>query len=444
MVWFLSAEDTSIPIGAPLRLFLAFLSLLAYYRPAQLQGKQESIGHMDVEGASRYSATQIIAASGLKIGQMADDASLDAVANHLSDTGAFSQVSYRYETVAGKMNLTIHVAEEPKFMTCDFDNFVWFSQEEIDRALQAEVPLYDGRVPIDGTLPKDVSAALEHLLAKHNIAATVSYIPHGQLGSAPTEYLYSAAGNVPLIASVDYLGGPLDASYFSVATSRLVGHPYSAKYAQSVAEKDLKVVYQNQGYLRANYTEPKPVFAAGANPGDPGAIKLSFTAVPGVQYNWAGGEWNGAAAYTPSDLTHFLGMNIGDIAAADKISAGQDAVREAYGKKGYVTAAVSSDMSTDDAAHKVRYEFKVTEGAQYHMGTLSVPGYDENTVNHIRNAWRLKPGDIYDTSYFKEFVAKALGPALVGTPLVGKRLRASFSTRLNASTQTVDVVFTLN
>ncbi len=439
-------KGAPLPPAFDLRLVFGLLCLCLFAVPqrAQAQTKQTSIGRIVVDGASRFSETQVAAASGIKVGQTADDPTLAAAADRLSQTGAFSEVAYRYETQNGKMTVTLHVVEETKTMSCTFDNFLWFTPEEVQRTVSAEVPLYDGRVPVDGSLPQAVATALEHMLAQHRIAASVIYLPSGKLGSPPTEYRYSAKGDLPLITSVEYAGGPLDQTYFSIATERLLGHSFSSAYARSLAENDLDVIYQNHGYLRAHFTEAKPIFSPGTNANDPGSAKVVFTVVPGVQYSWHGSDWNGNRIYSAAELDQSLGMKAGDIAAADKISAGIDAIHEVYGKKGYIAANLSPGQIFDDGARQVRYSFQLDEGSQYHMGTFTASGVDAQVAERIRKAWRLKAGDVYDASYIKEFARKDLPGAIAGTPVASPTAHPSLSMHPNPSTQTVDISFSLN
>jgi len=405
---------------------------------------QPTVEEVAVEGASRFSAAQIAAASGLKVGQAADDPTLEAAANRLSETGAFSEVTYRYQTANGKMTVTFQVVEEPRTLLCTFDNFVWFTPEDIDRAVRTEVPLFDGRVPVDGTLPKAVATALEHLLARRHVAAHVIYRLSGQLGKPPTGYLYAAEGEMPTIKSVEYAGGPLDQTIFSVATRRLLGRPFSAAYARSLADSDLTAIYQNLGYLRAHFADARWTFAPGESSTESGSVRVVFTVTPGLQYVWSGTDWAGNQTYSGADLDQLLGMKAGDIAAADKIAAGVDVIREAYGRKGYIAANLSPNQVFDDATKQVHYSFKILEGSQFHMGVVAVSGADDKVADRIRKAWRLKTGDVYDSSYMKEFMKKDYFAAIAGSPLASPSAHPSISIRPNANTLTVDVVITGN
>jgi outer membrane protein assembly factor BamA len=395
------------------------LSLIAGSRTSQAQKVQYVIDQFTVEGTTRFSKSQIVLASGLKPGQLADDPVLSEAAERLAKTGEFSEVQYRYTTLAGKMTVRFQVIDDPKTLECTFDNFVWFAPNELDRAVRAEVPLYDARMPFDSEVTRATAQALEHLLVQHHISATVSFLPASKaLGAPPTALLFSAKGNLPPVTSVEFTGGPLEPELFSLQKSRLIGHPFSAFYTHSMAENDLDAIYHNHAYLRAHFTDPQVTFVPGANDSDPGSIKLVFTVSPGALYAWHGADWQGNAVYAPPDLDGYLAMKEGEPAAANKIASGEDAVRQAYGKKGYITATVSSSQNLDDGAHQVHYSYQVSEGSQYHMGTFGVFGYDDNNAQRLRKMWQLKPGEIYDASYIREFAKKGM-PIPAGTNFSG-------------------------
>src|SRR5580692_7644535 len=109
------------------------LSLIAGSRTSQAQKVQYVIDQFTVEGTTRFSKSQIVLASGLKPGQLADDPVLSEAAERLAKTGEFSEVQYRYTTLAGKMTVRFQVIDSPKTLACTFDNFVWFTPDELER-----------------------------------------------------------------------------------------------------------------------------------------------------------------------------------------------------------------------------------------------------------------------------------------------------------------------
>jgi outer membrane protein assembly factor BamA len=49
----------------------------------------------------------------------------------------------------------------------------------------------------------------------------------------------------------------------------------------------------------------------------------------------------------------------------------------------------------------------VTEGFEYHMGELEFRGLDNTLTAKLRNAWKIRPGDVYDTTYLSEYLPAA-------------------------------------
>lgn len=409
------------------------------------QKGQNVIDQILVEGTTRFSKAQISLASGLKAGQPADDPVLSAAADRLAKTGEFSEVVYRYATLNGKMTVTFKVTDDPKTLLCTFDNFVWFSPDEMERAVRAEVPLYDARMPFDSEVPRAVAQALEHLLAQRHISGPVTFVAAAKaIGAPPTEIRFSAQGNLPQITSVEFTGGPLGPEFFTVQRGRLVGHPFSAAYAHLMAANDLDTIYHNHAYLRAHFNDAQVTFVPGASEADPGGVKVVFTVTPGEQYMWHGTDWQGNNVYAAADLDGNLAMKDGEPAAADKISAGEDAVRQSYGKRGYITAALSARQNLNDAAHLVHYSYQVKEGSQYRMGAFNVVGFDDGTAQRIRKLWQLKSGEIYDASYIKEFMKKGI-PAPAGADLSGPNApMIKVATALHSDALTVDVTVSVS
>ena len=46
------------------------------------------------------------------------------------------------------------------------------------------------------------------------------------------------------------------------------------------------------------------------------------------------------------------------------------------------------------------------------MGTSTVSGVPQKVADHLKDRWRLKPGDVYDGTYPTDFVKKEVFPAV--------------------------------
>ena len=89
---------------------------------------------MKFTGLNRFSETQAGKATGLQAGDSVTQAQLAAAVDKLAKSGAFDNVSFRYSTNGNSLNVEFQVVEVSKLLPCVFDNFVWFSDAELDKS----------------------------------------------------------------------------------------------------------------------------------------------------------------------------------------------------------------------------------------------------------------------------------------------------------------------
>jgi outer membrane protein assembly factor BamA len=76
----------------------------------------------------------------------------------------------------------------------------------------------------------------------------------------------------------------------------------------------------------------------------------------------------------------------------------------------------------------------VKEGPVFHMGELEFRGLDNSLTAKLRDAWKLRPGDVYDATYLDQYL-----------PLAQKLLPSGFDWKVsshataNVRDKTVDV-----
>ena len=90
------------------------------------------IAKIDFEGLNRLSADDVMAHTGLKVGDRFSLAALDAAGQRLVDSGLFKNVGYK--TRPNKDQITIiFQLEEAKVSNSRvvFDNFIWFTDTEL-------------------------------------------------------------------------------------------------------------------------------------------------------------------------------------------------------------------------------------------------------------------------------------------------------------------------
>ncbi len=355
-------------------------------------------------GSKRFSAEPIAAASGLKQGQSISGEDLQAAANRLAHLGVFSDVRYRYATRGGNVEVEFQVADAPSIAPL-FDNFPWFTDDEINLALKGAVPLYDGRVPESGTLLDEISKALAKLLETRKVTGTVSHQAVRLATSGETVQQFRLEGPELSIESVEFSDALAKNDHaIQQSLSDLRGKPFSRVVIDRFCFEQVRPIYLAHGNLRVTFDAPQARFTGDPSKPLPSSVKAIIGIRPGPVYKWAGATWSGNSSFSAAELDALAGMKSGDSADGMKLEAGWQNILDAYGKKGYLDAALEKTPALDDAAARASCRVVVTEGPQYHMGALVLTGLSLEGERRILAAWKLPDGAVFDASVVDAFV----------------------------------------
>jgi outer membrane protein assembly factor BamA len=362
------------------------------------------LANVTVTGSQRFKPDVIIAASGLRKGQTVHREDLQNAADRLIQSGEFADVKYRYQTDRDGVSIEFAVADGT-VIPAYFDNFPWFTGEELSQALRQAVPLYDGRVPANGTAVDDVSEALGKMLGSHQIVGSVTHrvlrAPDGE-GLVQEFQLDGSELPVEAVFFTDPLADEDRAVHQSL--SQLVGHPFSRYAIDTFVFEQVRPLYEASAHLRVKIGEPAARFT-----GDPSQpLRKSVTVIvpiePGPVYKWAGVTWSGNAAIPAADLNALIGLRDGEPADGVKLRAAWVHVSDEYARLGYLDADVRPSLEFDDANSRASGKVSIVEGPQYHMGDLVLSGLSLDGERRIRAAWRISPGSVFDEKYFDDFV----------------------------------------
>lgn len=407
----------------------------------QTDAAAAKIGAIHVHGMKVFTEKQVIAATGLKQGQEFDPKQLDAVAERLGKSGAFSDISYSYVPKDGQMAIDFKV-EEGKFRACHFDNFVWLSDAEIKTGLEKEQPLYNGTLPETGEMADQIATALEKLSQEKGVTVRVSrMVEQGGVGDPNWSHVFMADGVNVKVQSLRFFGNQaVSEADLQTQAALLVGRNYSEFQSALFGSKTIVPYYGKLGFLQAKVEEQARILShtTGSNDYE---MEVMYTVTEGDVFLWGGAEWSGNQAVTSSVLDGATGMKASEIANAEKIEMGWEAVQKEYSKGGYLELKLASEPVFDGQARLVHYKVRVTEGPQYYMGSFVVTGVKPEVAEKIEKLWKLKPGDIYDGTYLKEFLAKDLGTGLLSTGM--RKVRVMSHVAPNREQHVVDVTVNL-
>lgn len=414
---------------------LIFLFIIAAVVCAQANRK---IARIETEGLRTLTTDAAILTSGLKVGDVFSVAATDAAAQRLIDSGLFKKVSYRTRTSGAAITITFELEEAGGHASpVVFDNFIWFSDEELAAAIRKKLPSFDGSALDIGNATSQIREALEGLLAERKLPGTVEYT------LTETGHLFRVAG-APLAICTLHFPGAHDISEEKLAavTKSSTDQNYSRYALAAFPTYGLYPLYREMGHLRARFGPPlaKP----DTNPNCAGGVDVTISVAEGAIYSWAGAVWSGNQALSGTALDSAVGMKPGEVANGKKFDRGVHTAELAYGKYGYIEAHLKTEPQFDEVKHEVIFKIAVSEGPQYRMGNVEFKGVSIEDAAALKDRWKLKSGDIYDANYSDRFL-RADAALLLSRMIQERRLRENQSAHVevrpkaNRKTLTVDV-----
>lgn len=373
-------------------------------KPAAADHKLVSI---KVTGSQRYTPDEIVAASGLKIGDAATDDDFKKATEELGKSGMFTNVSYSYAYSPTGTKLELQVTDTDKFVPARFENFVWFSDADLIAKVHEVEPLFKGEVPVGGDFADRISDALQSLLLQHSLSAHATYIREGASHEGPIDAIDFKADNVNIhIRNVSFPSAPPDQQAdLAEAAQKLEDRDYLRSEVNAYVKSALLPVYLKHGFLKATFAEPQARVVKEDQ--DETQIDVDLPSTPGLQYKVSGFTWEANTTFPADKLQPLIRLQPTQTANAVQLKTDLEAVQKLYGTRGYMTASVKPEPVFDDANHAVAYKLEVHEGDLFRMGDLEINGLDVKTADRLREAWNLKPDDAYDSSYPKRFIEQA-------------------------------------
>lgn len=392
------------------------------------------LGAVDVAGAKRYTSPDVAKVAGLKPGQAITVEELTQAADRLGQSGLFKSLSFRYVTKGDAMSVTFEFEEADWTVPVTFDNFVWFTDEEVRAAVRDGLPTFDGKAPSNEGIPNLISTALQSLLQRRGVTGRIHFSPQADLKGNLLGLLFSVRDPAPKVCAVRFDGASAIPPDDLAKAMPIIGSDYSRTYTDNSAKGTLRDRYRRQGYWAAAFAPATAAIDAGCD-----GVTVTLNVSEGPQYAWDRAGWTGSTALTPDELSALLPLKSGEPAALLKIEDGLRAVTRAYGKRGYITANATYSPRLDAASRKAVFEFRVSEGPQFRFGNVQFSGFSEADAASLMKKWQLAAGDVFDDTYPTTFFAQVLRPALQRA--AGRQVDTEL--RVNESTRTVDVRYVL-
>src|SRR5882762_6009285 len=303
---------------------------------------------LKVTGTARYTDKEILAASGLQIGQNAADGDFKEAAQRLGDSGLFNDVVYSYSSSGAGVRLEMQLADtdQSKLVPVHFENFIWFTDDELRTTLHGRVPLFKQLLPVAGNLPDRVSEELQAILTEKQFPGRVNYLRESQdeSGGPLIAIAYRVEEVSIRIRTEEFPGAsPEQAALLTTAARRLTGAEYGRATLAAVAKFDLLPVYLHRGYLKAAFgPSDARVVPQPSSPGEaqvPAELQVDaiVPVMPGKMYSTSTVDWKGNSAIKIEELSPLIHLPTGQPADAVRLLRDIENLGKVYRSRGYMS-----------------------------------------------------------------------------------------------------------
>ncbi len=410
------------------------VSFLVASAAAWGQGRANStiISEIKVTGSVRFKSAELVSSTGLKVGEDGRDDRLKDGADLLAASGMFEDVRYRYVTTPQGMRVEYMVADVEALYPAKFDNFVWMPREELVLALEARRPLFRGEIPNAGQMFEQIAEDMRALLAERHISATVAAHPIStQDGERIIGFGFRVQGVRIPIRAMEFPGAGGDMVGVLRQTSGVkLGSDYSEGELEAFERLDLLPQYRMRGFLQAKFGTPETVLTEAES----NAVAVRLPVVEGLRYELVEVQWEGNKTFTAQELAQALKVKTGRPADMVQLESDLEGIGRKYSGRGLMEARMTVLPKFDDAARTVVVLVRVSEGAQYRMGSARLEGAPEAAEKRFMELWKLAPGEPFDSEYAGKVIAG------MGRLFDLRAVRVTVSQRANREAKTVDVV----
>jgi outer membrane protein insertion porin family len=389
------------------------LAVLAARLPALAQTASPSfvVGEVHASGSHRYSDAQIAATAGLKPGDPISNQTLQDISDELAQLGVFSRVSFRFTAKNNRATVNFELEDAP-IVPVMFENFPWFTDQELSDEIRRAVPLFDGGAPRGGSLIDEITAALSAKLASRGIKSNIEHTLLSE-PSSDEEVMQFRQDDVKFtIASLSFGDSAAQNSEkLRDRISDLVGKKFSRFAIELFENEQVRPIYLSAGRIRVKLGAPV-VHLNGDGQQGQSTVDVQIPVEPGQVFRLSSAAWSGSMAIDAATLSRLVSVKPGDLADGMKLASGWQQIELEYGHRGYLDAKITPVAKFDDASVTVRYDVTIVEGPQYRMGELVITGLSLDAERRLRNAWRLAPGQVFDKTFLDSTLSKLEKPTV--------------------------------
>jgi outer membrane protein insertion porin family len=372
---------------------------------AALAGQQAAIERkfalrsLTVRGNRIYTREQILAVSGLELGQVVAKPEFDAARDKILATGMFETVGYQFGPGPGGQGYSANfdVVEIGSRFPVQFEG-LGVPAADIEAFLKLRNPLYMPMLPGTKTVIDYYKRLVEEFLASQNkpIRVVGEVVP-----TAKDEFkiLFRSEDGLPAVSHVTFAGNQAIAALTLQNSINDVafGTPFTRDNFRQLLDSQIRPLYDAKGLIRVKF----PMFTTEPDPRVKGVV-VHVTVEEGVVYKLRKVTIAGAS----NDLLGNAKLKTGGVVNFDEINQGLDRVKSELKHEGYMEVQGSTDRTIDDKEHVVDVVLQFETGPLFIMGKLNIEGLDLNGEPAVRKLWGVQEGKPFNATYPDYFLAR--------------------------------------
>ncbi|MBI3470812.1 MAG: hypothetical protein HY013_05600 [Candidatus Solibacter usitatus] len=353
-----------------------------------------------VEGLRHYTQEHVIAATGLRVGQLAGKEEFEAARDRLLATGLFETVGYRFAPSAGSSGYvaTFQVVEVEPIYPVRFERLD-VPDEEVKAWLRRD-PFFGDKIPATKPILERHARAIEEYLATRNRKDKVI----GKVvNEGPDRFsiLFRPAAPEPVVAEVKFEGNEVLPS--SALLNTFSGVAFGAVFREPAFRQMLDVgvrpLYEARGRIRVQWTKIQVEKAKTVE-----GLRVTVTVDEGPSFDL--GEVKLAGQAPAKNLLKEGAFKSGELANFDEIQAGLERMKKSLRRQGYMHNEIQVERTLNDKTKSVDLTLKVEPGPQFTFGKLAIEGLDIHGEAAVKKMWALKEGQPFNADYPDYFLQR--------------------------------------
>lgn len=182
---------------------------------------------------------------------------------------------------------------------------------------------------------------------------------------------------------------------YNLFTSWITGHGILQEEAIEQDRLTILNLLQNKGYGDAS------VDLQVTNSEKEGRVIITLTADRGPLFKLGEVTFKGNTLFTDQEIEKVFLVHPDELYSPDKIRATSEAIKDLYGRKGYIDTHVQFEAQVVSDKPIYNIQFEIEEGSEYKIGLIRVFGNEQTQTPVILRESLLTPGETFDSVRLK-------------------------------------------